>query len=81
MRYAIYRIHYGLDFLEQSVNSIINDVDLVFICWSTKPWLKNMKNLPPLNENVMDFVKQKFGAKVSCWIREFDQPLNQYKII
>ena len=81
MKYAVYRIHYGLDFLEESVNNIINDVDLVFICWSTKPWLKNMQNLPPLNENVMDFVNQKFGTKVSCWIREFDKPLNQYKLI
>ena len=31
MRYAIYRIHYGLDFLGKSIESVIDEVDKVFV--------------------------------------------------
>ena len=30
VRWAIYRIHYGLDFLSQSIESIRDDVDKIF---------------------------------------------------
>ena len=38
MKIAIYRIHYGIDFLLESVNSIINDVDKIVI-FIEKPWV------------------------------------------
>tara|TARA_X000001382_G_scaffold106961_1_gene82480 strand:- start:25 stop:750 length:726 start_codon:yes stop_codon:yes gene_type:complete len=82
MKYAIYRIHYGLDFLEQSVNSIYDHVDRIFIFWSHLPWYKGCTNLPPLNENVTDFCDKKFGLeKVFVYVKEFDLPDNQYKIM
>ena len=34
MKIAIYRIHYGIDFLLESINSIINDVDKIVIFYS-----------------------------------------------
>ena len=41
--WAIYRIHYGTDFIIQSVNSIINCVDKIFIFYSEEPWVKTDK--------------------------------------
>ena len=77
MIYAIYRIHYGLDFLGKSINSIIDEVDQVFVFWSKQPWFKGTKDLPPLNENVSEFCKQ-FPTKVTVYEREFDLPDGQY---
>ena len=77
MIYAIYRIHYGLDFLGKSINSIIDEVDQIFVFWSKQPWYKGCENLPPLNENVTDFCKQ-FPHKVTVYEKEFDLPDGQY---
>jgi len=77
MIYALYRIHYGLDFLEKSINSIIDDVDMIFIYWSKQPWYKDCKNLPPMNENVKEYCKR-WNGKVNVIEREFDLPSGQY---
>ena len=77
MRYALYRIHYGLDFLGQSIESIENDVDKIFVFWSKQPWYKKCENLPPINENVKEFCEK--YSKVTVFEREYDLPLNQFK--
>ena len=77
MRYAIYRIHYGLDFLGKSIESVIDEVDKVFVFWSKRPWFKQCKDLPPLNENVLEFCKK--YDKVIVIEKEFDLPENQFK--
>ena len=77
MRYAIYRIHYGLDFLGKSIESVIDQVDKVFVFWSKQPWYKKCKNLPPLDENVLEFCKK--YDKVIVIEKEFDLPENQFK--
>ena len=77
MRYAIYRIHYGLDFLGKSIESIIDQVDQIFVFWSKQPWYKKCQNLPPLNENVLEFCKK--YDKVIVIEKEFDLPENQFK--
>ena len=77
MRYAIYRIHYGLDFLGKSIESVIDEVDKVFVFWSKQPWYKKCENLPPLNENVLEFCKK--YDKVTVIEKEFDLPENQFK--
>ena len=74
MRYAIYRIHYGLDFLGKSIESVIDEVDKVFVFWSKRPWFKQCKDLPPLNENVL--IKQSFGKMKTGILREIDQVLH-----
>ena len=81
-RYAIYRIHYGLDFLGKSIESLYLHVDKIFVFWSKQPWFKECKNLPPLNENVKEFCEKYEGwgdNKVSVFEREYDLPDNQYK--
>ena len=77
MKYAIYRIHYGLDHLGKSLDSIVNHVDKIFVFWSKQPWYKECKNLPPMNENVGEFCKK--YSKVTVFEREYDQPDNQFK--
>ena len=43
MNIAIYRIHYGLDFIGKSIKSIIDDIDLIFIFYSNNPWIVQKK--------------------------------------
>ena len=38
MRYAIYRLLYGEDFIKESIESIIDYVDKVFVFWDDTPW-------------------------------------------
>ena len=67
MIWAIYRIHYGIDFIKQSINSIIDDVDKVFIFYSLDPWIKSKElkyrgriiNFPKNPESVEIFLKKK----------------------
>ena len=82
-RYAIYRIHYGLDFLGQSIDSILNHVDKVFIFWSKQPWFKECKDLPPMNEDVYRFIHTRYpkNDKITLWEREYEKPLNQFHLI
>ena len=79
MRYALYRIHYGLDFLGKSIESIENHVDKIFVFWSKKPWYKGAMKLPPLDENVKEFCEK--YSKVTVFEKEYDLPLNQYKLM
>ena len=65
---AIYRIHYGTDFIKESVNSIIDYVDKIYIFYSEEPWVKtdkiNYKNnlieFPKNPENIKSFLLENF---------------------
>ena len=65
VRWAIYRIHYGLDFLSQSIESIRDDVDKIFICYSLDPWVVKDKvsylgdeiDMPNNAENIEEYLK------------------------
>ena len=78
-RIAVYRIHYGLDFLGKSIESLYLHVDKIFVFWSKKPWYKGAMNLPPLDENVKEFCEK--YSKVTVFEKEYDLPLNQYKLM
>lgn len=94
MKIAIYRIHYGTDFLLESINSIINDVDKIFIFYSENPWIvadnvdyKNqLIDFPSNPENVKEFLdKNIFDKKIIFANFECNSPKNQfgklYKIV
>ena len=88
MKWAIYRIHYGLDFIENSINSIINDIDKIFIFYSKNPWIKKdtitYKNkiipFPDNPENVSLFLVNKYKNNKKIIIKEYEcnTPLNQF---
>jgi len=73
MRIAIYRIHYGIEFLKQSIESIYDAVDKIFVIYSLYPWVyKETVNycgseipMPALHENVDKFIYTHFGSKSS----------------
>ena len=87
MVWAIYRIHYGIEFLKQSISSIINDVDEVFIFYSLDPWIKTNeviyrgKNIkfPENPEKIELFLKKNFNdKKILLQNYECQTPLNQF---
>ena len=65
---AIYRIHYGTDFIIESVNSIIDYVDKIYIFYSEEPWVKtdkinyksNLIEFPKNPENIKSFLLENF---------------------
>ncbi len=87
MIWAIYRIHYGIEFLKQSISSIINDVDEVFIFYSLDPWVKadevNYRGktikFPQNPEKVESFLKKNLNnKKIFLQNYECSTPLNQF---
>lgn len=91
MKWAIYRIHYGIDFIKFSVNSILNDVDKIFIFYSKEPWIKEKeifyksKKVPfPSNpEDLENYLIKNFknNNKVILKNIEYNTPLNQYGLL
>ena len=88
---AIYRMHYGIDFINKSVSSIIKDVDQIFIFYSKKPWVikdkviyKNKElNFPSNPENVEVYLNDNFKnqSKIKIINFECETPLNQFGIL
>ena len=71
MNFAIYRIHYGTDYLLESIKSIIDNVDKIFIFYSNNPWVIrdtiNYKNtilkFPKNPENIKEFLDKNSNDK------------------
>jgi hypothetical protein len=88
MNLAIYRIHYGIDFLKASIDSIIDSVDLVYVFYSLDPWAKKDTvfylgeeiPMPKLNEDVEGFLNTHYGdnPKVKYLRAETTTPHGQY---
>jgi hypothetical protein len=79
LNWAIYRIHYGLDFLKQSIDSVIDTVDKVFVIYSLEPWvvkdtvtyLGEEIPMPKLQENVPAFMEKHYSNNNKVvWFRE-----------
>ena len=88
VRWAIYRIHYGLDFLSQSIESIRDDVDKIFICYSLDPWVVKDKvsylgeeiDMPRNPESVQQYLSTyDVDPKIDIFRAEFNTPLNQFR--
>ena len=89
MNIAIYRIHYGLDFLDASIKSIWNHVDKIYVFYSTQPWvvkptvnyLGEEINMIPVPEDVLAHMEKnyKFDLKVRYVNRECSTPLMQFR--
>lgn len=87
MIWAIYRLHYGVDFIKQSINSIKDDVDKIFIFYSLKPWVKKdqikyqnkLIQFPENPENIELFLKENFSTE-KIFIKNYEckTPLNQF---
>lgn len=87
MNFAIYRIHYGTDYLLESIKSIIDSVDKIFIFYSNNPWVIrdtiNYKNtllkFPKNPENIKEFLDKNINdKKIIIQNFECDTPKNQF---
>ena len=87
MIWAIYRIHYGTDYLKSSIKSIEKYVDKIFIFYSERPWVitENVKykneiiRFPDNPENIKQFITTNFtGDKFIIKNYECNTPLNQF---
>ena len=87
MKWAIYRIHYGIDYLKNSIKSIEKDFDKIFIFYSEKPWIIKDKikyknqyiNFPKNPEKVKDYIIQNFNSsKFIIENYECNTPFNQF---
>ena len=87
-RWAIYRIHYGIDFIKQSIDSVKDSVDRVFVYYSVHPWvvapkvtyMNKIMDMPGLHEDVQSFMYRHYKAKqkVSYHKYECNTPANQF---
>lgn len=72
MVYAIYRVLYGEDFIQESILSILDNVDRVFIFWDDTPWgdvkscvyKGNVVKFPRKFDNVIEKVKELNCSKI-----------------
>ena len=88
MKWAIYRIHYGIDYIDESINSIIDQVDKVFIFYSLKPWIQQKTfeykgkkiQFPENPEKVLNYLQSKYKKNKKIIIKNYecDTPLNQF---
>lgn len=89
MRYACYRVLYGEDFIEESVRSIYNHVDKIFVFWTNKvlggaTWClyKGQKiEFPEKFDNVIERLKklQKSGFENLILIEDYvENNMNQF---
>lgn len=89
LKWAIYRIHYGVDFLEASIESVKDSVDKVFVFYSKYPWVRKptvnylgeeieMLDVP---EDVEDFMQKVYGndPKVAFFQYECKTPKDQFR--
>ena len=87
-RWAIYRIHYGLDFLKRSIDSVRHEVDRVFVYYSLTPWVEHPTvnylgetiPMPDLHEDVQTFLYQNYRHKYKIRYARFEteSPANQF---
>ena len=89
MIYAFYRILYGEDFIIESIKSIENYVDKIFIFWSDEPWGNVEKvhykgeivQIPQKIDNVIAVIKQLNSPKVELIYNDLKTPRNQFTIL
>jgi hypothetical protein len=85
-RYAIYRILYGEDFIQESITSIQKYVDRVLIFWTTKPFGSVSKvvykgktvQLPKKFDNVLEKIRELNLPHVDLIPAHYDNNDNQF---
>jgi len=86
MIYAIYRCLYGEDFIQESIDSIIDYVDKVFIFWDDTPWgdinhciYKGERvYFPKTFDNIIDKIKELNNEKIVFIYDHRKNNLNQF---
>jgi len=82
--YAVYRILYGEDFVEESILSIADYVDKIFVFYDTRPWGQIMEVeymgdkivIPEKIDNVMDKIKGMNHSKIEILFARYETNKN-----
>jgi hypothetical protein len=85
MRYAVYRCLYGEDFIQESIRSISDHVDRVFVFWTNKPWGSSsgceykgtFYKFPEKFDNLLERIHELNDPKVTLIKAHTDTPDNQ----
>jgi len=85
-RYAIFRILYGEDFIQEAILAIANHVDKIFIFWTTKPFGSVDKvtykgeeiALPEKFDNVLEKIEELNLPHVVMINAHYDHNMNQF---
>ena len=85
MRYAIYRCLYGEDFIQESIKSVIDHVDKVFIFWTNKPWGNTDRCMykgeevlfPDKFDNILDKITELNSPKIELVEAYTESPFGQ----
>ena len=86
MRYALYRCLYGEDFIQESINSVIDYVDKVFVFWTDKAWggtdrctYKGEEILFPSKfDRILDKINDLDNPKIELVHAHTNSPFNQF---
>jgi len=86
MRAAVYRVLYGEDFIEESIRSVLDSVDKVYVFWTDKVWggctevVYNGETIqfPKKFDASIEIVKSINSNKISLIENYQPTPLNQY---
>jgi len=85
VRYALYRCLYGEQFIQESIKSVIDHVDKVFVFWTNKPWgntdrciFKGEEVLfPDKFDNILDRIKELDSPKIELVEAYTESPFGQ----
>lgn len=86
MIYAVYRILYGEDFIKESLNSILDKVDKVFVFWTDKffgdvsevIYKGELIKFPDKIDNVIEVIEEMNNSKIELIYDHRPHNLNQF---
>ena len=89
MTYAIYRILYGEDFIQESIKSIDSFVDKIFIFWDNTPWGNvtecnfkgNVIKFPPQFDQVIEKILELNNPKIKLIYDHKENNENQITLL
>lgn len=86
MIYAVYRCLYGEDYVQQSINSITDYVDKIFVFWDDRPWgdvteclyKGNTVIFPRKFDNILDKIRELNNPKIELIYDHQYNNINQF---
>ena len=83
---VVYRILYGTDFLERSIRSIYDEVDHVWVGYSTEPWSKpqGFPDIRDIEESPIKTIEDNFDltkGKITLWYHHVNTPRGQFNYL
>ena len=86
MIYVIYRILYGTDFLERSIRSVYDEVDKIFVGYSSEPWSRpiNFPNIRDIEQSPPDVIEKHFDlseGKITLFRQQQTTPKGEFNYL